>query len=322
MGNTIKNHRPAETPTYQSRKTDGKVSPKAQPMETSPHESSTGYSIGVAVKQYPIDLQEEPQDIRILQNNESKQKKAPDAMMVMLGPSGVGKSTFVKSIKASFSYDLNKIASHKWGLSEQDRKAPIWTLIKSLVTMTLDLCQLACAFEEEGAEIGDRTAAALLCSGIDVTEGVFSEQTFDLMDDIESIMARGHNSGEHGALSEKLKLIWKDETVIAFSDAALDSAHASVVEKEWVYANARMCIGYLDRIFNDGFEMSHEEILRIREPTLDMTRTLLRHKNRNIEMVDIGGQLHLRQEWSSVIRTMPQDMPNVILFVVSLPDYK
>ncbi len=90
-------------------------------------------------------------------------------------------------------------------------------------------------------------------------------------------------------------------------------------ENESAYANAVMCLQFLDKIFDDGFSLSHDDFIRVRNPTLIMSKTKGTYHGEEFQMVDVGGQLHFRQEWSSTVSQFNGDC--AVIFVVSLADY-
>ncbi len=90
-------------------------------------------------------------------------------------------------------------------------------------------------------------------------------------------------------------------------------------ENELAYANAVMCLKFLDKIFDDGFSLSHDDFIRVRNPTLIMSKTKGIYHGEEFQMVDVGGQLHFQQEWSSTVRQFKGNC--AVIFVVSLADY-
>ncbi len=90
-------------------------------------------------------------------------------------------------------------------------------------------------------------------------------------------------------------------------------------ECELTYANAVMCKKFLDKIFDDGFSLSHDDYIRVRNPTLIMSKTKGVYHGEEFQMVDVGGQLHFQQEWTSTLRQFKGDC--AVIFVVSLADF-
>jgi GTPase SAR1 family protein len=90
-------------------------------------------------------------------------------------------------------------------------------------------------------------------------------------------------------------------------------------ENELAFANAVMCLQFLDKIFDDDFSLSHDDFIRVRNPTLIMSKTKGFYNGEHFQMVDVGGQLHFRQEWSSTVSQFKGDC--AVIFVVSLADY-
>ncbi len=92
------------------------------------------------------------------------------------------------------------------------------------------------------------------------------------------------------------------------------------IENELVYANALMCLKFLDKIFDDGFSLSHDDFIRVRNPTLIMNKTKGIYHGEEFQMVDVGGQLHFQQEWSSTVSEF-KGGGCAVIFIVSLADF-
>jgi GTPase SAR1 family protein len=150
-----------------------------------------------------------------------------------------------------------------------------------------------------------------------------SEEVFDMFDQIHDINARGMYRDTFPDLKEALHVVWKKKGVWKKGERAKLwkqwQTAGNTNEREQTLGNAIMCLKYFNKVFDDDFELSHDDFIRVRNPTLIMTKTKGVHNGEEFQLVDVGGQLHFQQEWDSAIGQFGQDC--AVVYVVSLGDY-
>ncbi|THH03623.1 hypothetical protein EW145_g6135 [Phellinidium pouzarii] len=106
---------------------------------------------------------------------------------------------------------------------------------------------------------------------------------------------------------EPLKLLWNDE----------------VVQKGWSRGNEAALpdnLAYfyndLDRLFNNNYYPTEQDIIRCKARTVGITETMFKLRSHEMLMVDVGGQKSERRKWIHCF----QDV-TTILFLVSLSGY-
>ncbi len=149
-----------------------------------------------------------------------------------------------------------------------------------------------------------------------------SDEVFETFDKIHELNGRGLYANTYPELKKALLTIWKDKGVWKRGQRSKvwkSYNTGKTNENELAYANAIMCLTFLDKIFDDGFSLSHDDFIRVRNPTLIMSKTKGIYHGEEFQLVDVGGQLHFREEW---ISTLSQFKGNcAVIFVISLADY-
>ncbi len=148
------------------------------------------------------------------------------------------------------------------------------------------------------------------------------DEVFKTFDRIHELNGRGLYANTYPELKKALFIIWKDKGVWKRGQRSKvwKSYNAGKTnENELTYANAVMCLKFLDKIFDDDFSLSHDDYIRVRNPTLIMSKTKGIYNGENFQMVDVGGQMHFREEWTSTVSQFKGDC--AVIFVVSLADY-
>jgi GTPase SAR1 family protein len=149
-----------------------------------------------------------------------------------------------------------------------------------------------------------------------------SDEVFEAFDKIHELNGRGLYANTYPELKKSLFTIWKDKGVWKKGQRSkvwksYNAGKSS--ENELAYANAVMCLKFLDKIFDDGFSLSHDDFVRVRNPTLIMSKTKGIYHGEKFQLVDVGGQLHFREEWISALSQFKGNC--AVIFVISLADY-
>lgn len=206
--------------------------------------------------------------------------------LVLLGRGGVGKSTIAKQIAVKFGK----------GTNEKNMKKGVEALIRSLVGMMNDVSQELMNVEN------------------------LSDEVVAMLDDLAD--NAGHVNwdalGENAKIfKEGLQGLWKEEIVRESAKRLMLAPKTK--EIGMMYENAFICTKYLDCIFEENFELHHEEFIKIRDPTNKVEVEMAKHEESEFQLVDVGGQIHLQQEWNSIVRKFKGNCG--MIYVVSMADY-
>jgi hypothetical protein len=67
------------------------------------------------------------------------------------------------------------------------------------------------------------------------------------------------------------------------------------LENHLAFQTADLCLRHLDCMFETGFELNNDDMVRVRNPTTMMAKTIGCHNGEEFELIDVGGQKHFHQ---------------------------
>jgi GTPase SAR1 family protein len=137
-------------------------------------------------------------------------------------------------------------------------------------------------------------------------------------DSIFELCEQVREVSEMGALEELLKEIWQDPVFLE-TGTAMTSCD---VERTMEWDTARMALNKLNHLFSHKFCLTHDQFIKIRMPTKNITTIVGKHNHEDFVLVDVGGQNHFQQEWEAALESQNSKKNVAIIFVASLVDYQ
>ncbi|XP_072260828.1 guanine nucleotide-binding protein subunit alpha-15 [Pyxicephalus adspersus] len=117
-----------------------------------------------------------------------------------------------------------------------------------------------------------------------------------------------------------------------YSVKKIEKHHATAIKNLWSDPNVRKCyekrrefqlldsayyyLTNLERITEDGYLPTNEDIVRIRMPTTGINEYCFMVDNVNLRMVDVGGQKSERKKWIHCFENV-----NALIYLASLSEY-
>ncbi|XP_044140531.1 guanine nucleotide-binding protein subunit alpha-15 [Bufo gargarizans] len=138
----------------------------------------------------------------------------------------------------------------------------------------------------------------------------------------------------------RLPYVWEENkvngkmisTLDVYSTQQLEKHHVLAIKKLWSDPGIRKCyekrrefnlldsasyyLTNLDRITQDGYEPTNEDIVRIRMPTTGINEYSFTVDKVNLRLVDVGGQKSERKKWIHCFENV-----NCLIYLASLSEY-
>jgi hypothetical protein len=92
-------------------------------------------------------------------------------------------------------------------------------------------------------------------------------------------------------------------------------------DRIFTFNNARLCRERLNDVFKSDFQLEVEDFMKVCNPTTVMNKMIVGLQDQELQLIDIGGQLHFQGDWDSIINQTKSTHAVSLVYVVSLADY-